>query len=105
MLFAEDVTIVVPAGNCGNEQGRGRVDTLPAIWESKDFPLVVAGAVDNLFDKGSFSQGPDRVTVHAPGLEVRCAKKGQGAAGQSTGTSVASGIVNQSLPKFFGTLG
>lgn len=104
MLFAEDVTIVVPAGNYGNEQGRSKVDTLPATWESNEFPLVVAGAVDNLFDKGSFSQGPERVTVHAPGVEVRCAKKGQGAAGQSTGTSVASGMVSHSSLNVFETL-
>lgn len=101
MLFDEDVTIVVPAGNFGIEPGRGRVDTLPAVWESDAFPLVVAGAVDNRGAKGGFSQGPDRVTVHAPGVEVRCAKVGQGAKGVSTGTSVASGMVSPILLKMY----
>lgn len=92
-LFNEDAVVVI---NSGNEAGEPRaerkdVDTLPALWESPQFPLIVAGSVDNHGALTQFSQGPSHVTVWAPGSEVVCAKnRGYGTA---SGTSFSAGMV------------
>ena len=92
-LFDADVPIVIPAGNYRTSWSRSKVDTLPALWEGPTFPLIVAGSVDDYGNEAYFSQGPNHVTVWAPGVEVHCAKKGQGSKGISTGTSMSTGTV------------
>lgn len=67
-IFDLDSSIVVSAGNYARDPNRQNVDTLPALWaNSRDFPLVVAGAVDNSGAVADFSQGGSCVTVWALG--------------------------------------
>ncbi len=96
-LFQNDVIVVVPSGNFGAERARSLVDTLPATLEKSNdpkFPLIVAGAVDNLGAVPPFSQGPNHVTAWAPGLSVRCAARGSPHGLQAiSGTSFSTGTV------------
>ena len=92
-LFDTDVAIVVPSGNSAVAPHRYDVDTLPALWESPIFPLIVVGAVDNTGSLVRFSQGPGHVTVSAPGVDVSCAKKDNPSA-SGTGTSFSAAMVS-----------
>ncbi|KAI4137883.1 MAG: hypothetical protein LQ341_004928, partial [Variospora aurantia] len=74
-IFDQGGTIIVPSGSNARTPGRRDVDTLPALWESPVFPLVVVGAVNNIGSIPVFSQGPTHVTVWAPGVDVQCAKR------------------------------
>ncbi|KAL6718502.1 hypothetical protein ACLMJK_004594 [Lecanora helva] len=68
-------TIVVPSGNYA-DKGRPNVDSIPAIWEdAQNFPIVVVGSVDNAGAVAPFSQGPNHVTIWAPGVGIRCARR------------------------------
>ena len=71
-IFDGDGTVVVPAGNYGRRPGRFNVDTIPAIWSSASFPLIVVGAVDNLGVPAAFSQGGSLVSAHTPGVNLAC---------------------------------
>ena len=74
-LLALGATIVVPSGNYA-DKGRPNVDGIPAIWEdAQDFPIIVVGSVDNTGVIAPFSQGPNLVTIWAPGVAVQCAKR------------------------------
>ena len=46
-MFNEDIVVVNAAGNKGMHPGRSDVDTVPTIYESEEFPLIVVSAVDN----------------------------------------------------------
>ena len=93
-LFKNDVVIVVPSGNFAKETGRSLVDTLPATLENPKFPLIVAGAVNDLGSPAMFSQGPNHVTTWASGVDVQCAQKGSPTGSQTlSGTSFATGMV------------
>ena len=85
-------SIVVPSGNNGRNESRRRVDTFPAILESPEFPLIVVGAVNNNGQVAAFSQGPNQVTVWAPGVDVVCSKKN--GVRRDSGTSYAVGMVS-----------
>lgn len=91
MIFDLGGTIVVPSGNQATTLGRQDVDTLPALWESPAFPLIVVGAVDNMGTITPFSQGPTHVTTWAPGLQVQCARRY--GFRTSSGTSFSTGMV------------
>ena len=92
-LFELDVTIVVSAGNDKTRWTRWYVDTLPALWEGPGFPLIVAGSVDNFGRAAAFSQGPQHVSIWAPGIDVHCAKRDTISGGRAHGTSVSAGMV------------
>lgn len=92
-LFDMDVVVVNSAGNKGTRPGRRQIDTVPQLYESSDFPLIVAGAVDNEGLRVPLSQGPAHVTAWAPGFNVGCVR-GQYTSG--TGTSASAGAVSRS---------
>ena len=85
--------IVVGAGNKRYGRSRRVVDTLPALFNGPDLPLVVAGSVDNGGILAPFSQGPDHVDTWAPGVEVSCTRPIM-AAQMGTGTSYSAGMVS-----------
>lgn len=85
--------IVVGAGNRRDGGTRRVVDTLPALFNGPDLPLVVAGSVDNGGILAPFSQGPDHVDTWAPGVEVSCTRPIM-AAQMGTGTSYSAGMVS-----------
>ncbi|KAL8766221.1 MAG: hypothetical protein Q9209_006935 [Squamulea sp. 1 TL-2023] len=93
-IFDQGGTIIVPSGNNATTPGRQDVDTLPALWESPVFPLVVVGAVTNIGSIPVFSQGPTHVTVWAPGVDVQCAKRYglRGGSGTSHSSGMATGL-------------
>lgn len=94
-LIRNDVVVVVPSGNYAEQRGRASVDTLLATLESPEFPLIVAGAVDNHGGFAPFSQGPNHVTTWASGVRVRCAKKGNSQGSQVlSGTSFSTATVS-----------
>ena len=92
-LLAADVVVVTCAGNEATRRSSA-LDKVPAVWASKDFPLIVAGSVTNIGEVAKFSQGaetPNEV-VWAPGYNVECA----GASTQNQkrwGTSFSAGMV------------
>ena len=88
-LFKIDAIVVVPSGNYRSNWLRRNVDTVPGIWASPNFPLIVIGAVDNDGNQANFAQGGDRVTTWAPGVQVRCA-----GADAASGTSFAAPMVS-----------
>lgn len=93
-LIESDAVIVVPAGN---EAGRNKnVDLLPALWESRTFPIIVAGTIDDDGVTADFSQGPDHVTAYAPGDPVRCAIGNGYTSHLERGTSFSAGMVSVS---------
>ena len=94
-IFDQGGTIIVPSGNNATTPGRQDVDTLPAMWESPAFPLVVVGAVNNIGIIPSFSQGPTHVTVWAPGVAVQCAKRY--GFNYRSGTSQSTGLVRLNI--------
>ena len=89
-IFAEGVSIVVASGNEARDPDRQLVDSMPARWAAPSFPLIVAGAVDNLGSRAIFSQRGDLLTTWAPGLNVACA----GSLGIDSGTSFSAGMVS-----------
>ena len=93
-IFQEDVPIVVDAGNKRRGTERQAIDTLPAVWAENSFPLIVAGSVNDAGVESDFSQGPDHVTIWAPGQPVTCARRN--GVRLAVGTSFATGTV--SLP-------
>lgn len=94
-IFDLGGVIVVASGNNPTTPGRQNVDTLPALWESPAFTLIVAGAVNNPGNVADFSQGPSYVTTWAPGVNVQCAKRYGFRRG--SGTSHATGMVCQQV--------
>ena len=71
-IFDGDGIVVIPAGNYAGSAGRFSVDTIPAIWSSASFPLIVVGAVDDQGVPAAFSQGGSIVSAHAPGVNLAC---------------------------------
>ncbi|KAL8919242.1 MAG: hypothetical protein Q9208_006903 [Pyrenodesmia sp. 3 TL-2023] len=92
-LFDLQAVVVVPAGNFRKFMIREDVDTLPALWESDAFPLIVVGAVDNEGDIADFSQGGRHVTAWAPGVEISCSGSDLVTTTFGTGTSFSTGMV------------
>ena len=85
--------IVVPSGNYAQISNRSQsIDTIPAAWATPDFPLIVVGAVNDLRHRAPFSQGPQKVTVYAPGKDVECAGS-PNSLKKASGTSYAAAMV------------
>ena len=75
-IFNLGGTVIVPSGNAAENASRSTdVDTLPAMWATANFPLIVVGSVDNTGTLAPFSQGPTHVTIWAPGVDVQCARR------------------------------
>lgn len=77
-----DAVVINSAGNHCTEKDnngalRSAVDTVPAVFEAPDYPLIVVGVNDFAGKQAVFSQGGDHVTILAPGVDVTCLKKGQ----------------------------
>ena len=89
-LFDIDATIVVPSGNYAGISAQ--INTVPAIWSSWQFPLIVVGAVQRDGYPAAISQNGPQVTAHAPGDLILCAGPG-GALSMVHGTSPATGMV------------
>lgn len=98
-LFDADATVVVPSGNFGDVPRSKPVSHFPAVWESPSFPLIVAGAVNNEGVEWSFSQGPNHVTIWAPG-EVSCAKQ-RSTSAFGRGTSFSTGMASTTWSKMY----
>ena len=94
-LIDADVVIVVSSGN--QAQRNPRVDLIPAVWATRDYPLVVVGSVDNDGKSAWFSQGPNQVTAYAPGNTVQCALDTEYRSQFRYGTSYSAAMV--SAPK------
>ena len=89
-IFNLGGVITVPSGN-NADRGRPYVDAVPALWESPTFPLIVVGAVGVTYQRASFSQWPNHVTIYAPGDQIQCAMRHGTRITQ--GTSHANGMV------------
>ncbi|KAL9592878.1 MAG: hypothetical protein Q9179_006287 [Wetmoreana sp. 5 TL-2023] len=74
-LFEANVVVVNCAGNEATPRS-SRVNRMPAVWASINYPLIVAGAVSNQGEIARFSQGRDTPSdiAWAPGDSVVCAK-------------------------------
>lgn len=92
-IIAMDGVIVVGAGNRRDGNYRKNVDVLPALFESLDLPLIVAGSVENSGNTADFSQGPAHVSIWAPGIEVACTRPNINV-NYGTGTSYSAGMVS-----------
>lgn len=97
-LFDINAVVVVPSGNYGDEKGRQDVDTLPGLWESKYFPLIVVGAVDDNGNIPTFSQGGSHVTTWAPGVQLSCSGHDRPGTSHGSGTSFSTPMVSKVLP-------
>ncbi|KAL6717969.1 hypothetical protein ACLMJK_004054 [Lecanora helva] len=87
-----DATIVVPSGNYA--RFTSQVSTVPAVWGTSDFPLIVVGGVQRTGFSSEISQGSSSdLAAFAPGENVLCATAGNGFS-FLTGTSAASGMVD-----------
>jgi hypothetical protein len=98
-LFDNDIVVVTSSGNNGEAPGHQNVELLPKTWATDDFPLIVVGAVTTqgkeAFYPGkqqSFSQIGPKVTVWAPGVDIRCADSKTQTTRLDTGTSPASAM-------------
>ncbi len=91
-LFNMDVVVVNSGGNKANKPGRLPCDTVPQLWEASNFPLIVAGAVDNTGLQLPSSQRSNYLPIWAPGANVGCVK-GQYTYG--TGTSFSAAVVSR----------
>lgn len=85
--------IVTSAGNDRDGRTRRAVDTLPALFNGPDLPLIVAGSVYNEGILAPFSQGPDHVDTWAPGVEASCTRPSI-VAQTGTGTSYSAAMVS-----------
>ncbi|KAL8692227.1 MAG: hypothetical protein Q9218_002703 [Villophora microphyllina] len=101
-LFNANVTVVTCAGNQATRSSA--VDRVPAVWATKDYPLIVAGAVTNKGDIARFSQGggTPKDIAWAPGENVVCAKGTLSPSTSperfATGTSMSAGMVTINNP-------
>lgn len=91
-LLRNDVPVVVSAGNDADKddsKGNKRVvvDTVPAIFEGPDYPLVVVGATDFTGKPADFSQGGDKVKILGPGVDIKCQDRAANRPETKSGTS------------------
>lgn len=105
-LFAADVIIVSCAGDDAQRIPRGErnmLDGFPSAWNSKAFPLVVAGAATGNGDFTGFSRGVDvsQDLAWAPGDGVACASNVASRDQTGQGTAFAAGMVRRSVVNYF----
>lgn len=67
-----DVPVVCPAGNFGGQPGREEIDTYPALFASRDFPLIVVGSSSPQGEKSEWSQVGYELTLYAVGEDITC---------------------------------
>lgn len=92
-LMDMDVPVFCLAGNLA-KKGHPQVDTIPGIWASEDYPLLVIGSVNFDGRVSIFSQGGDQVFLHAPGSGITCMpKSGNVPMTNKFGTSLACPVV------------
>ena len=92
-LLAADVVIVTCAGD---EPKRASLPSrVPAAWASREFPVIVAGAVTNDGNYAKFSQGIgiSPGIAWAPGNDVVCASNVSSLNQKGQGTAFAAGMV------------
>ncbi|KAJ5172385.1 subtilisin-like protein [Penicillium capsulatum] len=65
------VPTVTVAGNAANDE-RPKIDAVPSVWGSDDFPLIVAGNAEYDGSRREASQEGDQLTVYACGTDVSC---------------------------------
>ncbi len=97
-LIAADVVIVTCAGDGPMRRPRKDAnvpDRVPAIWASRAFPIIVAGAVTNDGNYAKFTQGVDitQNIAWAPGDGVACASNLSSRDQKGQGTAFAAGMV------------
>lgn len=97
-IFDASGVIVVPAGNGAKDPERTMVDGVPALWARSDFPLIVVGAVDNDGNRAPFSQGGNKVSIHAPKVRLSCPHDDER---QFSGTSYVAPMVSLQLRRIF----
>ena len=100
-IISMDGVIVVAAGNSRRGNDRKAVDIFPAVFESAQLPLIVAGAVDDTGRLAWFSQGPGHVSVWAPGVQIPCTRPSRQIQ-TGRGTSYSAGMVAGLAAYFLG---
>ncbi|KAH5423412.1 hypothetical protein HBI23_198970 [Parastagonospora nodorum] len=98
LLHREGVPVAVASGNHGDVENRDVIDTLPAILEGDNFPLINVGATtlegkawENTQGKGT--QDGTQLTIYAPGVDVVVHDHVDGKEMRDSGTSFAAPVV------------
>ena len=92
------VPIVLASGNYGDQDKRDVIDTLPAVLEKDDFPIINVGAA-TLEGKawaktqGQGSQDGTQLTIYAVGEDVEVHNHVDGKETRDSGTSLAAPAV------------
>jgi hypothetical protein len=84
-----DVPMTVASGNSARDSNRKNVDRYPGLFASDIDGLIVVGAVDNVGNTATFSQGGPLLHVSAPGNKITCANS-TGGSKTGSGTSYAA---------------
>jgi hypothetical protein len=64
------VPIVCASGNEAETVGRTDIDSLPAVYQDRDTPLINIGAATYEGDRLGMSQYGNQLTMYAPGYQV-----------------------------------
>jgi hypothetical protein len=98
LLLKEGVPIVLASGNYGDQDKRDAIDTIPAVLEGDDFPVINAGAA-TLEGKpwpksqGQGTQDGTQLTIYAVGVDVEVHDHNDGKEIRDSGTSFAAPAV------------
>jgi hypothetical protein len=92
------VPFLCAAGNAGQDPNRLTIDTLPAVLQDKDTPIIVVGAADYEGARVPMSQLGSQLRIYAPGKEVLFQTRERGGESQNTGTSVGKKFVYCKMP-------
>lgn len=82
------VPFVCAAGNYRQEPGRDNIDTMPALFQDEDTPLINVGAADYEGKRARMSQGGNQLTIYAPGVDIAVPQKEDFQEGIASGTSL-----------------
>jgi hypothetical protein len=82
------VPFICAAGNYGEDPMRPSIDTIPAVFQDDDTPIIVVGAADYEGARVPSSQLGPQLTVYAPGKEVLGQRREFKGEGTFTGTSM-----------------
>lgn len=100
VLLDNDVPVFVSAGNHarekdenGNTIPRPNVDTIPAIFEGENYPLIVVGAVNFDGTGWPLGQSGPHVQLWAPGVRVSVQNKDDDGSAVTSGTSHAAPLM------------
>jgi hypothetical protein len=84
------VPFLCAAGNFGQVPNRLTIDTLPAVLQDNNTPIIVVGAADYEGARELSSQIGSQLTVYAPGKEIVYQNRDRGGEGKGTGTSLGT---------------